>query len=171
MFSKNKVTAETLAVMKEKDPEGYAAMMDAVKGEVVHDENVELAAAKATIAASAATNERASLDARITQYGAGLKVEEIAKTAITGKLDFNAALLAMADAAIVDIKNVSESTEETGSEAAGEGSDTLEEGPKTFAAALKFVRARDGIKGEALIDKVNTEFPGLQEANYETAEE
>ena len=167
LFGKNKLTFESLAAMKETNPEGYAAIMGVAKTEVEHEESVELVAARAALAANSALNERAVLDAKISQYGSALKVEDVAKTAITGKLDFNTALLAMVDAHIKSVKDIEEAFETTGSEGVGEGSENLEEAPKTFAAAITFIKKRDGIKGKAAVEKAQEEFKELFESQYE----
>lgn len=172
MFSKKAINLSTL---KTEDKEAYDAIMaeatSNVEATYEKEDSEALKVANAELVGLRADTARTNLDAKIIKYGSALKVEDVAKEAVTEKLDFNAALIKMVDANIKGVKDIEESFEETASAPVGVSpANGDEDAPKTFIEAINMIAERDKIDVSAAKDKAMVEFKSLLTSRYEKPE-
>ena len=178
----------TLDKLKEENLDLYQSIMDEATANVaVENANIEKAKAekakaeqvpvetdevkrlKEENAALKASQERIATDSRIREFGAKLKVKEVADECIKAGMTFNEAIVKMADANANFVKDVSESFDDTSSAQAGTDtqSSKTDVEVKTFRDAIRLVAERDSISKMEAATKAQTEFKDLFDKQYE----
>lgn len=170
IFSKSSKSVD-LNKLKEENPDAFTKLIDDVKVELGAQESHELVNAKKTIEELTTKTERKEVDAKITLYGEKLKVKEEVMNKINKEnLTFEAALVKMVDSHIKNIKDFTESFDDTASNiagATGASEDDSEFEPKTFAEVIIHIAERDGITKAKAAEKGKIEFKEVFNSQYE----